>query len=154
MTINTNDGQRTFPFLSRYWTKGNCGEESLYSDFISEDVRQMPISRILIEVRDQYGNKNSKEFRVVATHYGKTFENIMTNAYREVIAVEDKNKRVESSRTFPTCPISRIDGDLIANFHYGDNAIRLMTSEQIIPAETNWEYNDKVYGLGVHWYLT
>eukprot|EP00356_Strombidium_inclinatum_P011054 CAMPEP_0170494388 /NCGR_PEP_ID=MMETSP0208-20121228/14616_1 /TAXON_ID=197538 /ORGANISM="Strombidium inclinatum, Strain S3" /LENGTH=49 /DNA_ID=CAMNT_0010770441 /DNA_START=391 /DNA_END=540 /DNA_ORIENTATION=+ len=47
-----------------------------------------------------------------------------------------------------------IEGDLIANFMYADNGLRMLISGQHLPDERDWDLDDRVYGLGVHWYLT
>ena len=55
MTVNPNDGQRTWHFDANLWYKGSFGEPDSKTDYINNRIRHIPIEKIKIVSKNRAG---------------------------------------------------------------------------------------------------
>ena len=97
MTVNPSDGHISWHYTSGLWLYGNLGTAESGNDYISDDIRHMPIKRIKITSENSAKAKAYKTWTLLDDYKDMTFYELMFYLYNESPTSDEDEKIVPSS---------------------------------------------------------
>ena len=86
MTVNPNDGQKTWQFDADLWYQGDKGNAHDGRDFINDTVRQYPIGKIKITSTNRAGAMATKVWELDTKYFGKSFAELISQLFDTIVS--------------------------------------------------------------------